>query len=600
LEATFTNTVEGAYDCIVSNFSGAKISAPATLYVSTPCDGIPDWWRLDNFGTTTINDASCATCDPANDWISNLQKYEYGLDPNVSNAVDVLVNGGNVWATNQVVTLDTSGFPFSFIKVSLAPTMANALLLTNTGISLLYTLPSTNNGTYDLFLQYTDAHTNALGPILFKPVTLDTVPPVVQITSPTNGTGNQAFVHLQATVYDPVPTNGFVPDRHHPVYVWINGQQYWQLCGNQIDMPRFPVQPYSNNVITIQALDAAGNQSQATVNWYVAPTSNAPPPSFTVTGFAPNTVVDLPSDPKTWVCGTMNSLYAIVTATINGGSPITMNVHSNQFGYMLPLDWGTNTVLIVASDAGGNASSNTYRLARGNRYQFAMSWDYQDYPPNRVNGSISEWRDQGLPTQTGLVSVVVNGVGTTLTTNGDGTVNFTTVDEVPWPTDGSILMLNAVIQWADGSQDPDGCPDETWITTKQTSSIISSIRTEEDDNFCPPRNPDSATCKLIQGSYSYSGAGPAGGMESSADRELWGWVPNPAEPLDPNQCGWDGSWPDPSQPEPASPPDTGLRVGGYHIFASGLSDVDTCDEQGDSQGFEAVHVPFSALAACRS
>ncbi len=32
---------------------------------------------------------------------------------------------------------------------------------------------------------------------------------------------------------------------------------------------------------------------------------------------------------------------------VNGGAPITMNVRSNKFGYLLPLVPGTNTVVVM-------------------------------------------------------------------------------------------------------------------------------------------------------------------------------------------------------------------------------------------------------------
>jgi len=76
-----THTVEGVYDCIVSSDCGSLISSGATLFVSTPCDGISDLWRLEYFGTTTINNRTCATCDPDGDGYSNLQEYRFGTDP---------------------------------------------------------------------------------------------------------------------------------------------------------------------------------------------------------------------------------------------------------------------------------------------------------------------------------------------------------------------------------------------------------------------------------------------------------------------------------------------------------------------------------------
>jgi hypothetical protein len=80
-EATLTHTIEGVYDCIVSNSCGAQISAGATLDVSTPCDGIPDSWRMEYFDTTNATGNMCASCYYTNSALDNLQDYDCGLDP---------------------------------------------------------------------------------------------------------------------------------------------------------------------------------------------------------------------------------------------------------------------------------------------------------------------------------------------------------------------------------------------------------------------------------------------------------------------------------------------------------------------------------------
>jgi hypothetical protein len=446
----------------------------AALYnTDTVGDGIPNWWRYEYFGSGTSTDVnSCATCNPSGDQIDNLQKYDYGLNPVSTDTVDVLVNNGSTWATNQTITLSASAYPFPFVEVSLYPNMSNATVLANTGAPLTYLLPSTNNATYYLYLQYTDAQTNALGPVLFKPITLDTIPPWIEITSPTNSTGSDAFVHLQATVFDPDPQNPTAPGVFRPVKIWINGQPYWNLSNHQIDIPRYPVAAYSNNLITIVAQDQAGNTTEAGVSIYINPTNTAPP-TLTVTGFAPNTVTDIPDESSVWVSGQMDDLNAIVTASVNGSDPISMNVRSNQFGYILPVDWGTNTVLIMGANAAGYASTNVFTLVCGNRYQFAFTTPapgtYINNSNVQVVGYVSAFRDASLPTQTGVVSVTVNGIPTTLTDGGGGLTNFTTIVPVPVPSDGSALVLNAVVTWADGSTDPSAEAEGYYIiASKQT------------------------------------------------------------------------------------------------------------------------------------
>ncbi|MCX7010479.1 MAG: IPT/TIG domain-containing protein [Kiritimatiellaeota bacterium] len=65
-------------------------------------DGIPDWWRAQYFGGTgTSTDAvSCATSDPDNDGVNNLQEYLADTDP--TNATSHLALIGLAVVTNDV------------------------------------------------------------------------------------------------------------------------------------------------------------------------------------------------------------------------------------------------------------------------------------------------------------------------------------------------------------------------------------------------------------------------------------------------------------------------------------------------------------------
>jgi hypothetical protein len=62
-------------------------------------DGIPDWWRIQYFGTAaTTNGSSCASCDADGTGQNNLFKYLAGLDPTNPASVFVLNVAG---VTNQ-------------------------------------------------------------------------------------------------------------------------------------------------------------------------------------------------------------------------------------------------------------------------------------------------------------------------------------------------------------------------------------------------------------------------------------------------------------------------------------------------------------------
>jgi hypothetical protein len=73
-----------------SSLSGGTI----VTMVSSVHDSVPDAWRAAFFGGNgaTTNSQSCATCDPTNDGMSNLQKFLAGLNPTNSASVLTLVS----------------------------------------------------------------------------------------------------------------------------------------------------------------------------------------------------------------------------------------------------------------------------------------------------------------------------------------------------------------------------------------------------------------------------------------------------------------------------------------------------------------------------
>ncbi len=143
-EASVSHTVEGVYDCIISSDCGSQISTGATLYVSTPCDGIPDWWRLEYFGTTNINSTNCATCDPTGNGFTNLQDYQDGNDPtnyydNMVPGLSIVSGNGQTWLTNQflpqalvVLVTSTNGAALTNAPVTFSVTQGTGLLASST------------------------------------------------------------------------------------------------------------------------------------------------------------------------------------------------------------------------------------------------------------------------------------------------------------------------------------------------------------------------------------------------------------------------------------------------------------------------------------
>jgi hypothetical protein len=103
-----------SYDVIVTGCNSAT-SSVATVAISTACDGIPDWWRQQYFGSgTTTNNTSCASCDPDGDGYTNLQEYHFGTDPTntISHTEAIPPNLVAWWKLDEgagTITADNSG-----------------------------------------------------------------------------------------------------------------------------------------------------------------------------------------------------------------------------------------------------------------------------------------------------------------------------------------------------------------------------------------------------------------------------------------------------------------------------------------------------------
>jgi len=326
----------------------------------------------------------------------------------------------------QVLPLQRS---YPWLLISSEAMMTNAALMAVGATNVLsYTLPASNDQ-YVIYFQFADNGTNAVCDVFGKIVGFDTVPPTVQITGPTTnatGTGNQLFIHLQATVCDSKVYNAGTLDSARPLKVWLNGNPYWGRRSGQLDIPRFRVQPNTNNVITILAQDTAGNTNAATLTWTVNGNGDTTAPVLSNFNVAAYTL--LPDMEQVWIQADCDDSNAVVRAQVtpadgDPSDPWNMTwLGTNGFGTHVPLAWGTNTLQMVAFDAAGNATTNSFILERSDRYTaqmtspepgtFAAGDEY-------VSGRVGKLIDVGLPTETTVTNVAINGVLVELMDWGD-------------------------------------------------------------------------------------------------------------------------------------------------------------------------------------
>jgi hypothetical protein len=325
--------------------------------------------------------------------------------------------------------------------------MDNPVLLANSGEPIHFTLPNKGDGRYDLLMQYADAQGQPHSPIVIKSVTVDRAPPLVSITSPNNDAVlDQAFITLQATAADPNPIE---PDAFRPLSIWINGQRFWDRAGTNIVIERFPVPAGTNAfTVTIVAADEAGNTNQTTRTWRVDTSTATNAPKFLSVNIPPKML--LPDVSSVWVEGKVDNGNALVTAIVSAASgdvtTKTLNVWKSHYEGLVPLESGTNRMLLIASDAAGNASSNLFMIIRTNRYRFEITspafGEFATAPSTYVSGYVSAKFDEGLPTETNVTRVFINGVAAVLGTNIDanGNLSFTTTNPIPLgvPITGTI------------------------------------------------------------------------------------------------------------------------------------------------------------------
>jgi hypothetical protein len=144
----------------------------------------------------------------------------------------------------------------------------------------------------------------------------------------------------------------------------------------------------------------------------------------------------MPDVEAVWVQGQRSSDTEQVTFSVNFGDEQPFNARWDQFGFLVPLDFGTNILILTGS--GGEEAA--YAIERSDRYRaklhaptsgdFVMSEPAMGYfangQPQTASGTVSATLDAGTPEEAVLLSVSVNGVACTITgPDANGNMTFT-------------------------------------------------------------------------------------------------------------------------------------------------------------------------------
>ena len=200
-------------------------------------------------------------------------------------------------------------------------------------------------------------------------VTVDTVAPVVAITSPSNG------AVLSYAKNGTVMVQGSVTDNNPSHYYWrITGPNNYDISKVVYDASSFTNQtitswdldnlPSGMYTIDLEARDAAGNKGANSVQTINVTVDNTAP-VVTVTGPTSTT------DTTPTITGTVDSASTTLAVTVNGHTySATVDTTANSGGtynwsadVTNPLTVGNYTVTVDATDMAGNTSTTTGSLA---------------------------------------------------------------------------------------------------------------------------------------------------------------------------------------------------------------------------------------------
>jgi hypothetical protein len=278
-------------------------------------------------------------------------------------------------------------------------------------------------------------------------LTLNAVAPVFVITKPIASIVSKPMIQLQGLVSEPLSELTY--DVSNAAGVFTNQQGYWQPSFYDTNLLTFTTNsfqcydiPLTNglNTITLHATDLEGNNATTNFNC-----------TLNYAGATNSPVLNLvwPQN-GTAISGSNFTLQAQVddpTATIaasivdtNGDTNVVQGLVERDgtvWIQNLPLAAGTNTVTLTATDAAGNASSNSFDVVQSSVSLSIdpISDDQLNQSSVTVYGTVSD----------ATLSVYVNGVQATV--NDDGTWE---ADSVPVSDDGTVsLMAQAGIDEGD-------------------------------------------------------------------------------------------------------------------------------------------------------
>jgi hypothetical protein len=324
-------------------------------------NGIADWWEWKYFGNF-----SQPTNESYDGITTILEAYEEGLDPNVIQfSLQFTNNYLNSSLAYGSVTIQ-GGVP-SYIAVLINDTnTADSDWEIYNSTNVLVNLNS-GDGLYNVMVGLRGLPSDATPTWVGTQLTLNTVAPVLAVTNPTSGSVSVPMIQLQGLVNESLSKLTF--DVSNAVGVVTNQTGYWNAAFFDTNVLQFTTNTFQCydikltngvNEITLHATDWAGNTVTTNFSYTLsyAGVTNAPalsilwPPDNTPVGGSNVTIQAQVSDAT-----------ATVAATVNGNMVQGLIERSGLVWLQnVPLNSGTNTVIITAQNAAGKVSTNTLNV----------------------------------------------------------------------------------------------------------------------------------------------------------------------------------------------------------------------------------------------
>jgi hypothetical protein len=333
-------------------------------------DGVPDWWAWLYWGQVDITDTNLDYSGNNNTFA---QDYSNSIVPTVFSFTGLEVANNYVSSMNTPVQLDVSGSPYYVAMLVDDDNFSNAVWNTYSGSSVTVNLGSVQ-GWHDVWIGlrgHADDTNNAVWQ--WKRLKLDFTPPALVITGPTNGTVSVPLIQLTgyspealgSISYDLSNVSGTMTNQQ----VLVEGQDYgtnnYEFTTNHFQAYDVPL-TNGLNVITLHAMDLAGNMTTISTN--IICTGNTNPPAVAL--LWPQDGMSV-SGSNITIQGQVDDVTATVSvSTVDaGGNTNSFNGLTGRDGVFwvenVPLNAGTNTLAITLSNAAGSTTTNISLVQAG-------------------------------------------------------------------------------------------------------------------------------------------------------------------------------------------------------------------------------------------